>query len=140
MRKFRWDVAQMVICAGAVCIAIGFASNLVEVAYAQCANKKVRPNSPCLTQLKTCTEFKNSVGVLTSCGGSKQDVSFGNFQCDLESTGTYCAGTGSFAACYTEGPCKLTPTQPGFPDKCAIDPKQAQSYTQETQWTYRCPG
>jgi len=128
--------SRTLVCLGGLAIILTCVANVLAV----CADKRLRPNSPCLTQADACTEIKDSQGRIVGCVGNVHDVKQGDFQCDVESSGDYCTGTGSFASCYTHGPCKMESAGPGFNNRCVMNLMQAQSKTQETVGTWRCPG
>lgn len=72
------------------------------IVYAEnCDNRKVRPNSPCLTMHKVCKLLPTNV-----CTNGGQNVEKGSFQCDSPNNGTTCQGSGVSKACYTECTCK----------------------------------
>jgi hypothetical protein len=104
MREFRWNVAQIAICAGVVCVVVGFASNLVGVVYAQsCANLTVRSNSPCLSgSWSACRK----VGLVCPTDGTTNYG--GNFQCDQPNSGTTCVGTGVVYMCFDRYTCMMS--------------------------------
>ena len=104
---FRWGVAQVAIYAGIVCIAVGFASNLVGVVYAQSCPNQVPLNSLCVT-----TPFPICpVGTTnqTVCAAqSEWDVKSGWFQCVmLPLSGTICFDSFNSDPCYTVYGCHV---------------------------------
>jgi|GEM_PF-5108584 len=113
----------------ALVIAVTAASNLV---FADCADKKVRNPSPCVTQFTVCA-WNNG-----NCAGNGTQPAFGPFQCDLAANGKYCHGDNNFALCKTTAPCQATGAQQ-LGGVCRMNPNLLQQFNAETQTTDDCP-
>jgi hypothetical protein len=126
----RWSAAQIVICAGIVCVVVGFVGNVVGVVYAQsCASVKVRASSPCITSASACRET-----IPGECTTEGTKVYMGDFQCDTPNSGTTCSGTGSLYACFDRGSCYYDTNA----SDCRIDPVGVYGENAETQKTVDC--
>ena len=122
------SLAQVAICAGIVWVAIGFATNVVGVVYAQCANTTVRANSPCLTQASTCTK------VYGVCSSQGTDVHKDKFQCDDPKSGVTCKGSGKMAPCFDRYSCIMDEQE-----NCVADTdKEIASEDKETKQETAC--
>ena len=114
----------------------------VNAAWAACPDKEVRPNSPCQTTANVCTpttvfDSLLNCNVVVACNGTSENVSAGNFQCDLVAIGKFCHGSGNFAPCKTTCNCAVSSN----PNPClrTCVGVNCQATTAETQTTANCP-
>ena len=76
----HWGVVQIAICTGIVCAAVGFASNLAGVVYAQSCPHTIPFPSLCITT--PFPECRNPDGSTAGCNTrSEWDNKSGEFQC-----------------------------------------------------------
>lgn len=102
----------------------------VNTALAACADKKVRPNSPCKTTQLACAPIGNNNG----CMGDVEPMFYSDFQCDSPSTGQDCQGTGNFAKCTVLYKCVASG------GTCVAADSPLQAYNAETKVAVHCAG
>lgn len=109
------------------------------VLLADCADKEIRPNSPCKTQVLSCPILDPMTGQIVDCSAQGETTFNGNFQCDLASNDDYCHGTGQFAPCVVTVTCNKTINPVTGAITCPATPGSANQSNAETQQTDACP-
>ena|GEM_PF-4143788 len=136
--RWSWSVAQVAICAGIVCIAVGFAKNVVGVVIAQpgCPHQVPLYSLCVTTPFPVCRDYSNPTNT-TGCGTRAEwDVKSEWFQClGMPDSGQICYDSTKFASCYTVYGCHV---RYGF---CTRNTDgTSQSYSKVTKTWDWCPG
>ena len=128
--------------------------------WSSCANKSVRPNSPCNTTNAVCEVFgllpqldaqgqpvlgpdnKPVMFIATVNCGNTGGLQFPNtFQCDSPNSGTDCQGSSFFVPCTTTWNCTKQPNPTDPLRQVICNPgQQGSSTTGETKVTVSCSG